>query len=144
LSLSEALWRTTAARFLAPALIAIVIVGLPPVAHARTDPQWLQCSLTQDIVRDSSGKTTTKKLTGSVIFLIDDVEDNFFTYSAKTKAFTKLQADVRNKAVTFYDGPLFDTISRVTGTFTVVESPFHEAHGSCAAIDPLVKDRPKF
>jgi hypothetical protein len=131
-------------RIVATILMAAVL-GLPiPLAQARGDPQWLKCTLNQDIVRDSAGKVTTKALSGSVIFVIDDVTQNFFTYSEATKAFTKLQADVKDREVTFYDGPLFDTIGRVTGTFSVVASPFHEAHGNCVPITPLVTGSPKF
>ena len=112
-------------------------------AEASAEEQWLRCTLAQDIVTKTSGKETTKPLSGSsVIFIIRD--DNFFTYGADTKALTKLQANVSAREVTFYDGPLSDTISRVTGTFTVVESAYHEAHGTCTPIDPITTDQPKF
>jgi hypothetical protein len=129
--------------------IACVLIAIPclavPLAQARAEAQWLRCTLAQDIVRDTSGKVTTKDLGGgSVVFIIDDDTRSFYTFGENTQILTKLQANVQAREVTFYDGPLSDTISRVTGTFTVVESPYHEAHGSCGPISPLLKDKPKF
>lgn len=114
-----------------------------PSADARVEAQWLRCTLTQDIVRNESGSETRKALTG-VIFIIDEGTRAFYTYREDTKSVTKLQADVEATEVTFFDGPLQDTISRVTGAFSVVASPYHEANGACVPIDPLSSGKPKF
>ena len=125
------------------ALTAILCFALP-IAKASAQEQWLRCTLTQDIVTDTSGKSTTKPMSGSsVIFIIKD-DDTFYTYAADTKALTKLKAIVQPRQISFYDCPLSDTISRVTGTFTVVESAYHEAHGTCIPIDAITTDQPKF
>jgi hypothetical protein len=129
-------------------IIAVILIVAPGVAaiaaQQPVEGHWLRCSLTQDILRDQAGKSTTKPLTGSVIFIIDDANRTFFTFSETDQAFTKLQANVQPREVTWYDGPLVDTLNRVTGVFTVVASPFHEANGSCMPIDPLVTTKPKF
>jgi hypothetical protein len=129
--------------------LAIILVALAYLAasnaEAQTDEHWLRCTLTQDIVRDTSGNVTTKDLgASSVIFIIRDATSTLYTYSEKTQTMTKLQADVRARDVNFFDGPLSDRINRVTGTFSVVASPYHEAHGDCVPIDSLATDKPKF
>jgi len=121
-------------------------VATVPDARAADNERWLRCTLTTDVVRDTSGKETKKDLPGgsSVVFIINDANQAFFTYDESKDSMTKLQADVRPRQVTFFDGPLSDTINRMTGTFTVVQSPYHEADGTCAPIDPLSKGKPKF
>ena len=132
-------------RNIAMALAAILCLSIS-VSSAQAGTTWLKCTLTQDIFRGDAGKVTTKPLSGSVIFIIDDDDDNssFFAYREDTQTQTKLAANVTEREVTFYDGPLSDTINRVTGTFVVVASPFHEAHGSCDAIAPIARGKPKF
>jgi adenylate cyclase len=127
-----------------PVLIVILCLAVP-LAKAQAAGQWLRCTLTKDIMRDSSGRATTTVLNGSsVIFIINDEKRTFYTYRDDTQTLTELRADVQAREVTFFDGPLSDTISRVTGTFNVVASPYHEAHGRCVPINPMTKDKPKF
>lgn len=114
-------------------------------AAAAADEHWLRCTLAEDVTRDNSGKETKKPLgNSSVVFVIRDASSTFFTYNEKTEMLQKLAANVQPRQVTFFDGPLSDTINRVTGAFTVVASSFHEADGTCVPIESLMKGTPKF
>ena len=125
-------------------LAAFLCIAAPLAARAEGE-HWLRCTLTQDVVRDTSGRETKKDMSGSsVVFVINDMSRTFFTYNEANEAMTTLKADVRPNQVNFFDGPLSDTINRVSGTFTVVASPYHEASGTCLPIDPLSKGKPKF